>query len=209
MTPDEILQAAQVEVLGSYKRDFEQLVAAFRDLDGKAQGTGTTAGAFLAAALAFLNRDGVLVSILTRGVALVAILTLMVTIVLAILCLRIRVISAAPSGEEVGALLRRLATEDKDEFGRRLLYFIGDVAALWRRSVAERREVNQRKAKLVRAAQIGLMSSALLVTVLMVVFLLAPRNTSRQSSLASSERCRAIRSQLELFASCNASAAEF
>lgn len=167
--PEKLIQDAQKEVLDSYRREFEQLLVAFRDLDGKAQGTATTAGAFLAASLVYLNRPGSLDGGLSRLVMLVVVIGLTCAVGFSLQALRVRRVRTQPSGEDVGRLLKALGESGEgEELARRLVYFYGDVSKLWRDCVCMRREVNQVKAGHLWSAQKSLLLVALSISILLL-----------------------------------------
>src|SRR3954465_5367592 len=103
-TFETLIQAAQKEVLDSYKKEFDSLVGSFRDLDSKAQGTVAIAGVFLAAALAFMNREGVLNSYVSRNLAIFIVLSRTAAIAFSVQALRIRRLPNLPSGDDVSGL---------------------------------------------------------------------------------------------------------
>jgi len=85
------------DTLDAYKHEYRDLTETWRHLDGKAQGAVATAGIFLAAAFAFVRSfsEGQIPS--GSRSALVAVsLLLVVSVVLAVLSLRIREVAAAP-----------------------------------------------------------------------------------------------------------------
>jgi len=170
---EQLTQAAQKEVLDSYRKEFEQLLASFRDLDGKAQGTATTSGAFLAATLAYLNRPGVLDSILSKALLLFAVIGLACGIGFSIMALRVRKLRGQPSGEDVEGLLIALSNgSTQDELSERLVYFYGDEAKLWKVCVSSRREINQDKAFHIWSAQRSLLLTAASVIGLILITVL-------------------------------------
>ena len=168
-----LIQAAQKEILESYRKEFDQLTAAFRDLDGKAQGTATVAGALLAASLAYLNRPGSLSTPAVRVIMIFAILGLMGAIAFAIRALSIRTLVNAPSGEDVETLLISLGKDvTPEELEQRLTYFCGDAARLWRKCITDRRSINEEKADHIWSAQKGLMLTALAISGLILLTIL-------------------------------------
>jgi len=173
LNPAALVQSAQREILDTYRKESEQLASAFRDLDSKAQGTATLAGGFLAASLAFLNRREDLGIMPVRGILVISILSLIGSIVFALLALRIRTLAASPSGEDVRKLLVKIAS-DTDEQNRTkgLTYFYGDAAELWRRFVENRRRVNEEKAEYIWSAQKCLLLTALSVSLIIILILL-------------------------------------
>ena len=171
---EQLIQAAQKEVLDSYRKEFDQLAAAFRDLDTKAQGAATTAGAFLAAILVYLNRPSSLDVVIAKIIMAFGLLGLLLALVFSLLALRIRRLPSQPSGDDVEDLLNSLAcaTEESGKV-ECLMYFYGDVARLWRQSVRERREVNEGKASYIWSAQKSLILTVLSMASLIFLTLIS------------------------------------
>jgi hypothetical protein len=159
-----LVQAAQREILESYRKELDQMISAFRDLDGKAQGTATTSGAFLAATLAYLNRANVLDSTISKALVIFAVIGLACAIAFSLMALRIRRVPGPPSGEDVEKILSTLGNaKTQEELAGRLVYFYGDEASLWRNCVRERREINEEKASWIWSAQRSLLVTAIAV----------------------------------------------
>ncbi|HEX4966304.1 MAG TPA: hypothetical protein VF173_36180 [Thermoanaerobaculia bacterium] len=170
---EQLVQAAQKEVLDSYRKEFDQLVAGFRDLDGKAQGTATVAGAFLAAGLALLNRPHGLSGVWPKALLFLGVVGLIVAVVASVQALRVRKVRSCPTGEDVAVLLGALKSIPKhEELEERLTYFYGDEANLWRSCIVERRAANERKAIYISTAQLCLLLTALSVTALITYLIL-------------------------------------
>lgn len=166
-----LVQAGQKEVLESYRREFDLLSAGFRDLDSKAQGTATTAGAFLAVGLALLNRPGSFNDVFSKAILILAVLGLLGAILSSVQALRIRKVLSCPSGAEVAGLLMAIKDRPSEELVQRLLYFYGDVADLWRSCVKDRRTANEQKGRLVWLAQLNLAGTALAIGLYLVKLL--------------------------------------
>ncbi len=170
---DALVQAAQREILETYRKEADQLASAFRDLDGKAQGTATIAGGFLVASLAFLNRGQNLDEPLVRGILIIGTLGLVCAIVFSLMALRIRTLIASPSGEDIRALIRKLASETDEQIrAERFKYFYGDASDLWIGFVEDRRKVIEEKAEHVWSAQKSLLITALGVLLVLVLIIL-------------------------------------
>jgi len=170
-----LIQAAQREVLESYRKEFDQLCSAFRDLESKAQGTAALAGAFLAAGLALFNRSGGLAGQRTEILLLLGVVGLAGAILFSVLALRVRRVRGCPSGGEVARIVDNLkGIEDEKEISERLLYFYGDTAALWRACVEDRKVANNAKARHVWSAQLCLTSAASCVVALIIVLIVSP-----------------------------------
>jgi hypothetical protein len=168
---EELLQAAQKVILDSYGKEFDQLAATFRDLDAKAQGTAATAGVFLAATLAYLNRPNPLGSTLAKTLMTFAVFGLIWSIMFSLRALAIRLTAEQPSGDEVRDLIRvitRVPGDDEEQLHSRLLCVYGDAAILWEKCVRERRETNEEKALDVWSAQKSLTLTAFAISFLIM-----------------------------------------
>lgn len=163
-----LIQAAQKEVLEAYRREFDQLNANFRDLDGKAQGTATVAGAFLAAGLALLNRPAGLNALWAKGLLLLGVAGLIGAVVVSVQALRIRQVISCPAGDDVANLLEVMKKVPEGEISSRLIYFYGDEASLWRSCIQSRRSANELKATFISRAQLLLTLTALSLAMLIV-----------------------------------------
>lgn len=161
-------------MLDSYRKEFDQLTSTFRDLDGKAQGTATVAGAFLAAGLALLNRPAGLGELWAKALLLLGVAGLIGAVVTSVQALRVRKVRSCPSGEDVAYLLEVLKKiPDENELSGRLIYFYGDEADLWRSCIQDRRMTNERKAVFISAAQLLLLLTALSLTTLITGLIFA------------------------------------
>lgn len=149
------IQVVNKELLESYRREFDQLSASFRDLEGKAQGTITISGFALSAALAFQK------ILPDRGYAplliLIAVVALLAAALCSVLALRVRQIRSAPSGEEVRELVKDLQRVEATELPLRTGFFFGDIARLWASCIEDKRSANEVKGKYLRSGQIFLL----------------------------------------------------
>lgn len=171
---DFLVQSAQKEVLDSYRREFDQLASSFRDLDGKAQGTATVAGAFLAAGLALLNRTAGLDESWEKAFLLLGVGGLIGAVVASVQALRVQKVRSCPSGDDVAHLLNVLSKiSDEGELVGRLMYFYGDESKLWGTCIQDRRAANERKGALVFKAQLFLLVTVLSLAALIVGLILA------------------------------------
>jgi hypothetical protein len=170
-----LIQAAQKKVLDSYRREFDFLSSSFRELENKAQGVATIAGAFLGARLALFNRSGGLIHPWAKAVLVLAVFGLLGTILLSVQALRVRQVLSCPSGDAVAGILAAIREKANDEVSQRLVYFYGDAANLWKSCTHDRRAANAKKANLVWLAQLSLTGSALLVAVLTITLIIVAK----------------------------------
>ena len=158
-----LLQKLKESTLASYSRDWEKLSSTFRDLDTKAQGTITSAGLFLAAALAFIDKTGYANDHLSSTLLLLLPVALIGSIVMAVLCLRVRKLPAPPSGSLEAQMVHDIDLHEQGKISEdRHIRFQNDLLRIWNTAVSNHREINQEKAEFLWSAQRFLVASALL-----------------------------------------------
>lgn len=159
--------------LQAYQDEYRDLSDTWRHLDGKAQGTLATAGIFLAATFAFVKSFSEhQIPTGSRPALILAILLLVTSVVLAILCLRIRVVAAAPFGDRLETLTKDLMRIEKvEERNARAPDFVREQIAMWRDVNEEMHQQNDRKAQLVLASQVVLLLAILCVAGLTIVLI--------------------------------------
>lgn len=156
---DDTRRQLRDDLLAACQSEHDDQVSQLRDLDGKAQALLGIVGLFLAAAFAFVDQLGERlpptgsVLVLTT----VALAGLLLAVVFALATLWLRAVPAAPlvSGT-VEPALRLLEIADGEELQQRYGLLIHDQSRLWLRAIAELRQANRRKGKLVRGAQVTL-----------------------------------------------------
>lgn len=148
---DQLLAGA----LQSYRDEYKELSDTWRHVEGKAQGTITVAGIFLAAAFAFVrDLTGAGTGLVEKSILAVAVGMLTVTVILAVLSLRVRELVAPPLGENLDDLITDLSgVSDAEEIAERLPRFVGDQLSLWKTANEAVDRVNKDKASLVALAQ--------------------------------------------------------
>lgn len=161
---DQLLAGA----LQSYRDEYKELSDTWRHVEGKAQGTITVSGIFLAAAFAFVrDLTGAGTGLLEKSVLAVAVGTLTATVILAVLSLRVREVVAPPLGESLDEMITDLSgLTHAAEIAERLPRFIGDQLEMWKNANEAVDRVNKGKAGLVAWAQRLLLLSIGLVAVL-------------------------------------------
>ena len=148
---DQLLAGA----LQSYRDEYKELSDTWRHVEGKAQGTITVAGIFLAAAFAFVrDLTGAGTGLLEKSILAVAVGLLTATVILAVLSLRVREVVAPPLGENLDELITDLSSvRDAEEIAERLPRFVGDQLSMWRSANEEVDRLTKSKAGLVALAQ--------------------------------------------------------
>ena len=168
-----LIQAVQKEVLEFYRREFDQLSATFRDLDGKAQGAITISGFALSALLAFAVRGEIFGKTVPPLMILIVVGALVVAAICSVLALRVRRVRAAPSGDEVRKLVDDLGKAEESELPLRSAFFYGDIANLWVACIKSRKKENEIKGRYVWAAQVCLLLALLAVSALLMIAAIA------------------------------------
>jgi hypothetical protein len=155
---DELEPAVELRraVAAAYEREHEALLAAFRDLDGKAQATITVAGIFLAAALAFVEDapSATAPTVLVRALLGSTLFLLVASISAALLALQLRKIVRSPSAVQIGRFVSDLVAAGSDEARKRMGDFYGQVSRLWGASIESLETANARKSRCLVVAQL-------------------------------------------------------
>ncbi len=129
------------------------------------------AGIFLAAVFAFVRAITSLPQSVWTQIILVAVIVLLViSVLLAVIALRVREVAAAPLGEELEKLTADLLkVEDEQERVARTSNLLWDQIRLWRRVNEQVHKENSNKAALVLKAQLFLLLSVCAVAILTVL----------------------------------------
>lgn len=173
MVIEEELRAFRTErwtvALRTYQEEFRDLLDAWGKLDGKAQGTVTIAGVFLAAVFAAARGDAIPTSHGDRALLGLSILLLVAAVICAGLALRVQAAASGPSGQEIERAAADLdaATSEASDVDAMRIRFLRTQIKCWRESTILFRALNIRKSWYVRGAQLllfGGIAGALIVT---------------------------------------------
>lgn len=164
----EIEEFLRSEALSAYREEHEALLGSFRDLDSKAQATIAIAGVFLAASFAFVrqiseNSEFVLKMALSLNICL-----LVSAILCAVLAMRLRKTIKPPSARLISKLTNDLLASE-GTLSKRLPGFYGDQSAQWARAIASIDPIVDKKARLVRLAQLALVIAILCIAATTIV----------------------------------------
>lgn len=156
--------------LEAYRKEYERLWDTWRHLDIKAQGSIAIAGIFLAAAFAFLKDVGSNMTVFETALLSAAVLLVIVTVLLAVLALRIKEVLDGPSGETIHGMAKDLiiACTSQEEQAERLRRFQGDEMKLWCEAIDSLRRVNASKAILVLRGQCAILGLTIAVGLLVM-----------------------------------------
>jgi hypothetical protein len=154
-----------------FRRDeYKELSENWRNLDTKAQGNIAISGILLAASVAFLSKGPSPDVTLQRWLILLIVVSLALTIILAVFALRVRVVSGPPHfgsmQEMIGDFLAAVKTEER---AARMGDFLGEELSLWAQCNDETREIVNRKANLLSYAQLAIVFATLLVSIFTVL----------------------------------------
>lgn len=154
------------EALESYKDEYQEMSSDWRSLDGKAQGSIAISGIVLTAIFIFLrtlnnNAGCIEKSLLTAVVVMVS-----VSIILALLALRVRIYQQPPLGEKLETHISNLlASGSKDAMHE----FYVDQSARWKEVNANIVKVNDDKASRVQGSQYSIALAIFLVAIIAVI----------------------------------------
>jgi hypothetical protein len=153
------------DALASYREEYRELSETWRHLESKAQGTVAIAGIFLAGVFAFVRALSESAGIWDKILLLAAVSLLVLSVLSAILALRVRQVAGPPVGDSLDALVKDLlgpegATQED------LVAFVRDQTGMWADANKDVHEHNQTKAGHLFRAQI-----LLLIAILVVAFL--------------------------------------
>ena len=139
------------EVVDSYKREYEEKVSDFRELDKKAHVTITIGGIFFAAIIGF-SKDVVLEDqIVQQIIIMVTVSTLILSMVLSITAMWMVETSTAPGGDTVQEFyegIERSNLPDKEHYRFYVSQFIG-----WDSAIAAHVDENEKKSFKIRWSQ--------------------------------------------------------
>jgi hypothetical protein len=159
VTIDEDLRAFRSErwtiVLKTCQDEYKDLLDAWGKLDGKAQGSATISGVFLAAVFAAARGNAIPASAYARGLIAFAIILLVAAVVCAGTALRVQAAASGPSGEQMETVtldLDDICDANCDVEAMRIRFLRSQINS-WRKSTASFREANRRKSDWVRRAQ--------------------------------------------------------
>jgi hypothetical protein len=160
-------QAALLEVLAVYQADYDDAAQHGRNIEGKAQASITLAGIFLAAGFALVRELDPATEWWVRGLLLLSAVALMLAVVFAVLALKVRSVTAPPSGADLEKLVddvfRAPDADTLSEDSRNLVY---ERIRSWKHCVERRKAVNADKARHLLQAQLALLAAVVLVALL-------------------------------------------
>lgn len=166
----EIKESFRQAVLDAYLIEYKELSETGRGLESKAQGSIAVAGIFIAAAFAYI-RDITPIALSPEKILLgLAILLLVLSVILSILALRVRKVTAPPLGEFTHYYIKDLLqVTDEAAFQEYLPVVFNDHATRWLNIKQETYKLNQIKARYLWSAQLFLMASILTVALLTLI----------------------------------------
>lgn len=169
-TAPEIRDSLREKVLESFFDEYKELAATARDLDGKAQGTVTIAGIFIAATFAYLRDLGSTTLEVEKAFLTITIVCLIVAVVLSILALRVRKVTFLPLGEFTATFLGDLKdVSDEPEVIERSSRFFDDQVLAWINVKADGVTSNNTKGTRLWSAQVFLVLAVLAASILVVI----------------------------------------
>jgi hypothetical protein len=158
------------------KEHYRDLMERWRSLETKAQGAIATTGILIAGILAFIRELEANASNLERGLLAAILGASILALVLAVLALWVRSVSAAPYGVSVDRLIPDHMGDysHSDEAWRNVLR---EQVTAWGVTITSLHRANQAKARLVKCGQAFLALAALLAVAFCVMRIFDPTST--------------------------------
>ena len=153
------------DALTSYREEYRELSETWRHLETKAQGTVAIAGIFLAGVFAFVRTLSDNASFCDKALLLIAVLLLVLSVLFAILVLRVREVTSPPIGDSLDTLVKDLLSPG-EATQEDLVAFVRDQTGMWADANKETHRHNQIKADHLFRAQILLLIAVVVVAVL-------------------------------------------
>lgn len=168
---DEFRSRLFVASLEAYQREHQELSTLWNSLDTKAQGIAGIAGIFLAGAFGFA-RDLTTLPRAAQGFLLLTVVALITSVILALFALKLRIVAAPPSGEQIHDMAVALADpRDPLDLSATLVAFYADTSRLWTTAISDLKTEVASKGRFVWFGQVALavaigFSAVLLIGVL-------------------------------------------
>lgn len=154
----------------AFREEYKELSENWRHLDTKAQGNIAISGILLAAAVAFLGRAQTVPCVAERVLSVLAIANLALTIVLAVISLRVRWVEGPPhfgaTQQMVSDLLR---AEDQAARSSRLADLLNEEISQWATCNDESRVAVDSKARVLSWAQLAILGGTMLIGVIAAI----------------------------------------
>lgn len=158
------------QAINAFYDEYKELIAAWRNLDTKAQGNITIAGIFIAGAFGYISKVNQQPAIYEKALFTLTISLLITSVILAVLVLEIRTIFSAPLGNFVSENVKNISevTDESDfvEYSRRIFYF---HVARWQSVNLELTLANKNKGERLRQAQRFLLAAILVAALLTII----------------------------------------
>jgi len=148
------------------REQYRDMVEAWRDLDGKAQGLTTIAGIFLGGIFALFSRDNLQLGHFATLLLISSILLLLATFIGAIASLFVKPAKAAPSSELVFDVAKAARDATDQEKIERLNRLHNDLFDRWKEANDDLSRATYQKGCVVRLAQVSLMLATITVSTL-------------------------------------------
>lgn len=157
------------DALDSYKEEYRELCENWRGLESKAQSTITICGIFLAGMLAFVRGLSSTSSTAETWILIIAAVWLTAATLSSLGVVRLRSVSAAPSGDDLDGLIDDLLDAEDGDTPERFIAYTRDHAHLWSDVNRDLERVNKIKAKWLFAAHALLISGVIFAAVATIV----------------------------------------
>lgn len=154
------------EAVNAYKAEYRDLSDTWRQIETKAQGSGSIAGIFVAAAFAWARDLPAQFMPWQRVVLCAGIGLLIVAVAFSLAGLRIRRVAPPPVGESIREMVKDLLRNMKEnERKKRAMAFLNDQMTLWSNSNQEMLTANNGKANWVAVSQCALLAAIVCIAI--------------------------------------------
>lgn len=162
-------EALRACVLTSYQEAYKERTDNWKSLETKAQGSITIAGIFIAGAFAYIDKGAANMAMPQQLLVVLAVASLVASVLLAVYALKIQEILPPPYGEFVKANVQCfLEICDEAEFKERIEYFDYDMIAQWERVLSIIDEQIRKKVDCLFNAQAALVFAVVVVAILAI-----------------------------------------
>jgi hypothetical protein len=165
-------EALKKAALEAYLHEYKELTETWRGLEGKAQGSITVAGIFIAASFAYVREISTMRPY-EKWLLGIAIALLVISVIFSIIVLKLRKVPPPPLGGFVSYYVRSLIEVNKNEdFQEATQIFFNKHTTKWQSVIEQMYKTNETKAKYLWLAQLILMIAIVIVACLSLFMIL-------------------------------------
>lgn len=151
-------------VLDRLRHERDELLDAWRQIDGKAQATASIAGVFMAAAFVFVQNSSLKLTRVEQWMLLVVVILLVVSIALATLAMLVKSSALPLTGHAAATMVADILRVNDKERESRHVGLLADAVNIWNPANSHLRDEIRRKSALLRSSQVavGMAAAAML-----------------------------------------------